>query len=70
MILDDSEFSNGTPLYFATGLGDSQGTFNFKDVGDGSLQVRVERESGGFYQSVNYNETSFNRGYILVTHTV
>ena len=38
-------------------------------VGISSTTVQIARETGGFYDNINYNSTSFNRGWIIIQYT-
>lgn len=53
------------PLDYAGSAGTSQGWFNV-----GTTNVGLSRLSGGVFDSVNYDSTSFNRGWITITYEI
>jgi hypothetical protein len=61
----DDTYSPLTPAYVTVAGGTIEGAIRFIN----STTVNLERLTGGLYDSVSYDSTSYNRGWLTITYT-
>jgi hypothetical protein len=55
---------------FTGGEAKPQGGIDFASIDAGSTNIVLSREDGGYWASSSFNATSYNRGYIVIGHTL
>ena len=61
---------DGNDTYTKNGSGVAVNSTNNLQIEAGTTNIFLSRTGAGFYDNVNYNQTSYNRGWITILHVV